>query len=235
MVIGLGVRRRAAATVSAAALGAALLGGCTGAPVLQGGDQAGPASPTASAPPAATPGPSGGSAAALLADLHVEAPGSMDGYSRDRFPHWSEQHGDCDTREVVLQRDGEDVRTDDECHPVAGTWHSPYDGAVWHDSADVDIDHVVPLADAWRSGARAWSDDRREAFANDLVRPQLYAVTDNVNQSKGDSAPDEWKPPLQSDWCGYARDWVTVKHHYGLSVTAPEKQALTAMLERCPG
>ena len=229
MNLGLGSPRRTAASVSAAALCAALLGGCTGAPVPAGGG-AGRDSP------AGRPSASAGSAApGLLGDLRVAEPGSMDGYSRDRFPHWSVQHGACDTREVVLARDGKDVRADDECHPVSGTWRSPYDGAVWHDAADVDIDHLVPLADAWRSGARDWSDDRREAFANDLTRPQLFAVTDNLNQSKGDDAPDEWKPPLKSDWCTYARDWVEVKHHYDLTVTAPEKQALAAMLHSCRG
>jgi uncharacterized protein DUF1524 len=240
MVIVLGVGRRAARTASAAALCAALLGGCGGAPVLRGDDggstgggDRGSAAPSGT--PAASTGASAGPAGSLLERLRVAAPGTMDGYSRDRFPHWSHQHGACDTREVVLRRDGKHVHTDDECHPVSGTWRSPYDGAVWHDSADVDIDHVVPLADAWRSGARSWSDARREAFANDLDRPQLVAVTDNVNESKGDATPDQWKPPLKSDWCAYARDWVTVKHYYHLTVTAPEKHALAAMLHRCPG
>jgi hypothetical protein len=226
MVIGLGSRHRRMTSVPAVALCVALLGGCTGAPVL-GDDGAAPDPPAGAPSASAAPG--------LLDHLRVAPPGSMDGYSRDRFPHWSEQHGACDTREVVLARDGEDVRTDDECHPVSGTWRSPYDGAVWHDSADVDIDHVVPLADAWRSGAREWSDERREAFANDLTRPQLFAVTDNVNQSKGDDTPDEWKPPLKSDWCAYARDWVAVKDHYDLTVTAPEKRALAGMLHSCRG
>jgi hypothetical protein len=235
MRIGLGTGRRTAAVASAAVLCTVLFGGCAGTPSLSGGgDHAARPSPAVTSPSATPSGPTG-SSAALLGDLRVGPPGSMDGYSRDRFPHWSDRRGACDTREVVLQREGKDVRTDEDCHPVSGTWRSPYDGAVWHASGDVDVDHVVPLADAWRSGARSWTDDRREAFANDLERPQLHAVTDNVNQSKGDRTPDEWKPPLRSDWCGYARDWITVKHHYGLSVTAPEKRALTGMLARCGG
>jgi hypothetical protein len=169
----------------------------------------------------------------LLAALTVRPPGTMDGYSRERFPHWSGQQGSCDTREVVLKRDGEDVRTDDECDAVSGTWRSPYDSGVWKDASDVDIDHLVPLAEAWRSGARAWSDERRAAFANDLERPQLWAVTDNVNQSKGDSPPDEWKPERRGYWCTYAQHWVAVKHHYELSVTEEGKAALAGMLDRC--
>lgn len=174
-----------------------------------------------------------GDARAELAGLTVRPAGTMDGYSRDRFPHWSEQRDGCDTRDLVLQRDGENVRTDDECETVSGTWRSPYDDGVWTDASDVDVDHMVPLAEAWRSGARSWGDDRREAFANDLERPQLWAVTDNVNQSKGDSPPDEWKPELRSYRCTYASHWVAVKHHYELSVTEAERAALTGMLDRC--
>lgn len=64
-------------------------------------------------------------------------------------------------------------------------------------------------------------------------RPQLLAVTDNVNQVKGDSPPDGWKPAVKSYWCAYARSWTAVKHHDELSVTKAEKRALRGMLERC--
>lgn len=45
-----------------------------------------------------------------------------------------------------------------------------------------------------QSGAAAWTTAQRQAFANDLTNPQLLAVTDNVNQAKGDSGPEDWKP-----------------------------------------
>ena len=73
---------------------------------------------------------------------------------------------------------------------------TPYDGANWTAASDLDIDHVVPLKNAWISGAWAWTSSKRESFANDLADPQLIAVTDNVNQAKGDKSPDAWKPPL---------------------------------------
>jgi hypothetical protein len=97
----------------------------------------------------------------------------------------------------------------------------------------VDIDHVVPLAEAWRSGASGWTLSRRQSFANDLTRPQLIAVTDNVNQSKGDKSPDSWKPPLSSYYCTYARMWVRVKYVWSLTVTSAEKSSLTSMLATC--
>lgn len=168
-----------------------------------------------------------------LSELTVAARGSMTGYSRDKFPHWHIVEGSCDTREEVLKRDGDNVRVDADCQPISGMWTSPYDGATWTDASDVDIDHVVPLAQSWVSGAASWTQARREQFANDLTRPQLKAVTDNVNQSKGDKAPDEWKPPLVSYWCEYATDWITVKHFYQLTVTTAEKSALSQMLDHC--
>ena len=179
------------------------------------------------------PPASAASAQGELSELVVGPRTGMGGYSREKFPHWATISGTCDTRETVLERDGQDVLTDAQCRPTSGTWRSPYDGATWTKASDVDIDHTVPLGQAWESGAASWTNDQRKAFANDLTRPQLKAVTDNVNQAKGDRAPDEWRPPLQSDWCAYATDWITVKHYYRLTVTDAEKAALADMLTRC--
>ncbi|HJQ46674.1 MAG TPA: HNH endonuclease family protein [Amycolatopsis sp.] len=181
----------------------------------------------------ATPSASAASARSELADLVVKPRTGMGGYSREKFPHWATVSGECDTRETVLKRDGQDVVTDAQCRPTSGTWRSPYDGGTWTKASEVDIDHTVPLGQAWESGAASWTTEGRKAFANDLTRPQLRAVTDNVNQAKSDKAPDEWRPPLQSDWCIYATDWITVKHYYQLTVTDAEKAALTDMLTRC--
>ncbi|WP_373311736.1 HNH endonuclease family protein [Streptomyces mashuensis] len=168
-----------------------------------------------------------------LADLTVAAPHSMNGYSRAKFPHWATQQGQCDTRETVLVRDGRDVRTDAQCRAVAGSWSSPYDGKPFTVSGQLDIDHVVPLANAWRSGADTWDTPRRKRFANDLDEPQLVAVSAASNRQKGDQGPDLWKPPLRTYWCTYARAWTHVKHHYGLSVTQAEEEALVEMLDTC--
>ncbi|OXM45994.1 HNH endonuclease family protein [Amycolatopsis alba] len=169
----------------------------------------------------------------LLGTLRVAVRGVLDGYDRDKFPHWKTVSGSCNVREEVLKRAGENVEVDAECAPVSGFWRSPYDGETWRKASDVDVDHVVPLAHAWVSGAKSWDQARREQFANDLTRPQLLVVTDNINQEKSDKAPDEWKPPLVSFWCTYATDWIVVKAGYGLSITVPERTALSGMLDRC--
>lgn len=177
--------------------------------------------------------PSAASARTMLSQLVVAPDGPMDGYSRDKFPHWHIVSGTCDTRETVLKRDGSNVQTGSDCYPASGTWNSPYDGASWTQASDIDIDHVVPLADAWRTGAAKWTTAQREAYANDLDSPQLIAVTDNVNQAKGDQTPDQWMPPLANFHCTYAEMWVGVKDKYKLTITSAEKSKLNSILSGC--
>jgi len=187
------------------------------------------------APATATPPniPSKATAQAQLNALTVAAQGSMSGYSRDLFPHWITISGSCNTRETVLKRDGTSVVVNSSCAAISGRWYSPYDGATWFAASDVDIDHVVPLAEAWRSGASAWTTSRRQSFANDLTRPQLIAVTDNVNQAKGDQDPSTWQPPLSSYRCTYSKMWITVKYSWNLTLQASEKSAIQSMLNTC--
>ncbi|MDF4250429.1 HNH endonuclease family protein [Streptomyces sp. WMMB303] len=188
------------------------------------------ASPAAAEPPAP---PSAAEARTMLDGLSEQAEGSMDGYSRDKFPHWSSQGDNCNTREAVLERDGEGVETGDDCYPTQGSWTSPYDGETWTQPSDLDIDHVVPLAEAWRSGASGWTQDKREELANNLEIAQLLAVTDNVNQEKGDKDPAAWMPPSSGYHCTYARMWVWVKDTYGMTADAEEKSALEKVLTGC--
>lgn len=173
------------------------------------------------------------SSTAQLDELSVVTKtGSMSGYSREKFPHWRSAGSNCDVRDTVLKRDGKNVKTSG-CNVVAGSWTSLYDGKVLTSPAKVDIDHMVPLANAWRSGASKWSTDEREEFANDLDDPQLIAVSAGSNRSKGDQDPSTWKPTEASSWCAYAQDWIVVKSKWKLTVTAKEKTALRDMLEKC--
>jgi len=153
------------------------------------------------------------------------------GYDRDKFQHWIDADDDCqDTRDEVL--DAESLSDVSGCDITTGKWRSYYDGVVWTDAADVDIDHLVPLAEAWDSGARGWTAGTRTRYANDLRDPRpLVAVTDNVNQSKSDQDPAEWMPELGK--CRYVREWVAVKIRWQLTVNRPEKQALRSWAENC--
>ncbi|MFE2096864.1 HNH endonuclease family protein [Streptomyces sp. PTD9-10] len=187
-------------------------------------------SPSASA---ALPTPvSAATARSYLSQLTV-ATENRTGYNRDLFPTWITISGTCNTREWILKRDGSNVVTNSSCTATSGSWYSPYDGATWTAASDLDIDHLVPLAEAWDSGASKWTTAQRQAFANDVTRPQLLAVTDNVNQAKGDQDPATWMPSLTSYRCTYVRAWVQVKYYYDLSVDSAEKTALTNYLASC--
>ena len=120
------------------------------------------------------------------------------------------------------------------CSLSGGRWTSYYDGASWTATSDVDIDHVVALAEAWDSGARTWTTSVRQSFANDLGDSRsLIAVTDNVNQSKGDKDPAEWVPPLSSARCRFIAEWAAVKTRWRLTVDSTEKSALTSYAGSC--
>lgn len=180
-------------------------------------------------------------ASEALTKLEVAPPDSMAGYSRERFRHWSDadEFGwdapdpSCDVRDAALIRDGEDVEVDDGCKVVSGEWLDPYTGRTYSDPSDIDVDHVVPLAEAWRSGASSWSDEQRERYANDP--DVLLSVEDNANQQKGDKGPEAWKPPNEEEWCDYAQHWIQIKVKYDLSADEQEKVALEEMLDTCAG
>ncbi|PRY00844.1 HNH endonuclease family protein [Allonocardiopsis opalescens] len=190
----------------------------------------GMAAPAAAAPP--TP-PSAATARSQLAALTTEAEGSSSPYDRDLFPHWSPVSGNCNARETVLRRDGTNVTVGNDCYPTSGSWYSPYDGVTLSSPSQVQIDHMIPLAEAWRSGADTWSTARREDFANDLATAQLWAVSGSSNQSKSDQDPAEWMPTRSAVHCLYARAWVNVKYVWRLSVDSAERSALTSILNRC--
>jgi len=188
------------------------------------------ASPAGATPPNI---PSAATAQSRLNSLTAAAESHASSYDRELFPHWITITGSCNTREQVLKRDGTGVVVNSSCAPTSGSWRSPYDGATWTNPSDIDIDHMVPLAEAWQSGAWDWTTAQRQTYANDLGGPELWAVTDNVNQSKSDQDPATWQPPLSSFRCTYARAWIQVKWYYNLSVDSAEKSALNGMLATC--
>jgi hypothetical protein len=168
-----------------------------------------------------------------IADLTVRAE-VRTGYSRDLFPHWTDADGDgCSTRhEVLIAEAVEPPSVGDGCALRGGRWFSYYDRVSWTDSGRIDVDHLVPLAEAWDSGARRWRPRTRRAYANDLGdRRSLVGVTDSVNQSKGDRDPDEWMPAFGT--CRYVREWVAVKHRWRLEVNRAERRALASFASGC--
>jgi len=173
----------------------------------------------------------------LLDALVVAADQDVD-YQRDDWVSWIDFDGDGqDTRQEVLIAESDPdalVMNRAGTRVVSGRWQDPYTGRVFTDPADLDVDHLVPLGDAARSGGQAWSAQRKEDYANWLTDDRnLIAVDASANRAKSDQSPDQWRPPERSYWCTYARDWAAVKIGWGLSVTEGEHRALTRMLATC--
>ncbi|MEV6621048.1 HNH endonuclease family protein [Amycolatopsis sp. NPDC051106] len=201
---------------------AAALAGCrvssTGPP---------PVAASVSAAPAARP-----DVAAVrqqLAELTVSAEDTGNHYRRADWPHWDQTGGGCDARENALRTQGQAVTTGPGCRITGGTWVSPYDGVTVTTPGALDVDHMVPLAEAARSGTRGWSRADRERYANDPS--VLVAVTTKANRNKGDQDPARWLPAV--DQCGYVARWTAVKHAYRMTVDRAERAAITAVLNHC--
>ena len=173
-------------------------------------------------------------ALSLLRTLTVE-PESNAGYDRDLFPHWDYLGDDCDVRDAVLIDEARrGPVTGDACPVGTGRWLSAFDGVTVRNPSELDVDHLVPLAEAWGSGARSWSTPVREQFANDLgYARSLIAVTASSNRSKGDQDPAEWLPPRTSYRCTYVTSWIAVKFRWRLSVDATEAAALRVLATSC--
>ena len=217
------------------------------------GDESGQLSSTATVPetttsaaapsqpaqvPASSLAPEASATQALLDSLRVEAEPARVGYDRDLFDHWSDVDGDsCNTRYEVLTTESlEPVETSDGCRPTSGLWLSAFDGTTTTNPRSFDIDHLVPLAEAWDSGAHSWSSFRREAFANDETSPlTLIAVSASSNRSKSDRDPAEWLPTSVGYRCEYVASWVSVKARWELSIDPTEKTAIQSVLDGCYG
>ncbi|MEV8597606.1 HNH endonuclease family protein [Streptomyces sp. NPDC052012] len=164
---------------------------------------------------------------------------SRDGYSRGSFRHWNagaDPADGCNTRAEVLIAEAVEAPTVGAgCRLTGGRWFSYYD-AIWVTSASgLDIDHMVPLAEAWDSGASTWSAERREAYANDQgASPSLVAVTARSNRSKADQDPAQWLPPAADAHCRYAAEWVATKLRWTLTIDGAEQSALNDLAAACP-
>ena len=160
----------------------------------------------------------------------------LSGYQRSYFRLWVDNDSDgCDTREEVLLSEAiSKPRAGSHCSLLGGRWKSTYDNLVVSNSKSLDIDHMVPLSEAWQSGAFRWDAKTREAFANDLgFSRSLIAVSARTNRAKGDKDPYLWMPPNRSYWCQYINDWIAIKYRWGLTIDSNEKRDLNQKVSSC--
>lgn len=173
----------------------------------------------------------------LLSYLVVAPESKGSSYSRSFFRHWSDaDRNGCNTREEVLLLESRvSITPAKGCRITRGSWFSEFDGKTFTSAASLDIDHFVPLKEAWDSGASAWDSRTREAFANDLgFAGSLIAVSAASNRSKSDRDPADWIPTRTTYRCNYAVTWVQVKYRWGLTADEQEVAALRSLLGLCP-
>ncbi|MFI5558973.1 HNH endonuclease family protein [Amycolatopsis japonica] len=168
-------------------------------------------------------------AARQLAALRIAPADTGAHYNRDDWPHWVSVGNGCNRREDTLKAQGRNVTTGKGCKVLSGAWSSRYDGVTVTDPETVDVDHMVPLAEAARSGTRGWSENQRTRYANDPA--VLVAVSAKSNRAKGDQDPAKWLPA--QDRCGYVAHWVRVKTTYAMTVDQAEHDAIATVLRRC--
>ncbi len=161
-------------------------------------------------------------------DLLTVSPEVTSGYDRDLFKHWEDDNGNgCHAREETLIAESVgSVNVTGDCD-ISGSWFSAFDGETTTNPSNFDVDHLVPLKEAWDSGANRWNSATRERFANDLGSPHsLIAVSRGSNRSKGARDPAEWMPPRQSYHCEYVYTWTLVKIRWDLTADRDEINAL---------
>ena len=178
-------------------------------------------------------------ASAALEMLPMKGRAPKTGYKRAQFGDGWAKLGNCDTRNLILQRDLKNVvLEDDKCKVRAGALNDPYTGKAIafargaSTSAAVQIDHVVALSNAWQTGAQQLSAERRVQLANDPL--ELLAVDGPANQQKGDGDAATWLPSSKPFRCQYIARQIAVKRKYALWVTEPEKAAMARVLSSCP-
>ena len=150
---------------------------------------------------------------------------------------WTDADGDCqNTRHEVLVAESTvaPTLTASGCAVTAGRWTPSYDGGTYTVASQLEIDHLVPVSEAWDSGAHVWTQQQRVAFYNDLgYANSLVAISSALNQSKSDRGPEQWLPP--ADVCGYVTAWTAVKVRWSLTVDPAEQAALLRQASACPG
>ncbi|MGW6877656.1 HNH endonuclease family protein [Streptomyces xanthophaeus] len=162
------------------------------------------------------------------------------GYQRTSFRHWNS--GDlpsdgCNTRQEVLLAEAVVYpEIGPGCTLTGGVWWSYYDDREVTPAGALDIDHMVPLAEAWDSGASAWTAQRREAYANDQGQAaSLVAVTARSNRQKADQDPAQWLPSSPEALCRYGAEWTATKLRWGLAVDEAERERLWDIAAGCGG
>lgn len=158
---------------------------------------------------------------------------------RQQFGAWinpDHDSSDClDVRNLVLIRDSVapvQMRELAPCKVGTGRWHDPYTTLALQQSHEVQIDHVVPLKDAFINGAWKWNYQARCLYANYMgYRSHLIPVEGSENMQKSDRAPDRYMPPNSSFRCQYLKVWLSIKLIWRLGMQREEARAIKQLVQ----
>ena len=153
-------------------------------------------------------------------------------YSRSKFKHWIDSDHDCQpTRdEVLISESNPDslILSDNGCKVIHGYWNDPYTGRVFTNPRMLDVDHLVPLKEAWLSGASSWTPQKRKEYANNMkYNDHLVAVYRGANRSKGAKDPSKWMPIINKCW--YLDAWTQIKQEWGLTYDTTELESISTL------
>jgi hypothetical protein len=179
-------------------------------------------------------------ATTVLAKIPIKGRAPKTGYDRALFSDGWGNIGSCDTRNYILERDLVSItwRNSPNCTVATGILNDPYTAKKIYfvrgvgTSNAVQIDHVVPVSDAWQKGAQKLDSATRYSIYNDPLN--LLAVDGISNMQKSDSDAASWLPPNRKYWCPYVARQIAVKYKYHLWVTSAEHDAMARVLATCP-
>jgi hypothetical protein len=154
------------------------------------------------------------------------------------FGSWVKNSSDSNcysTRAKVLIRDSKKSVTfkDNNCTVDSGEWLDPYSLETLTNAQDMQIDHMVPLKDAYISGAYKWTYQARCLYGNYLgYKAHLISAYGEENNQKGDQTPADYMPPNDAYKCQYLKDWLFVKGLWGLTMDTAEASAIKDLIQK---
>jgi hypothetical protein len=160
----------------------------------------------------------------------------MPAYDRSTWRHWSDTDGDCqDTRvEVLIAEAIYASLSENGCSVVSGLWYDVYTDSWWTDPRSLDVDHVVALGEAHRTGGWRWNEERKEQYANFLDDPaHLRAVSLRANRQKGDKDESKWLPSNKKFLCQYVRERTAIYQREGLTRSRPAQRKVNEVMAKC--
>lgn len=173
-------------------------------------------------------------------DVNENLPQPQERYNREKhFGKWIDDPSDdtcMNTRAKVLVRGSlKPVKMGGSrgCIVVSGQWSDPYTGQDFSQARDMQIDHLVPLKQAYMTGAANWTNAERCLYANYLGNSyHLLPVSGTANLEKSDKSPAEFVPSNPKFVCQYLVAWLKVKTIWSLYLTPKEAQGIQDEIEK---